>query len=504
MEPTVLAFLVAAIGAACWIAWPADKGRFALMRARRGSLNPVSSAVAQGYRQITKVSGKPFFVRYWQRDYMVLPSKYLPDVRRAGRDHLAFFETISDVMFLYNWVGDLFNSSRMTFSIIKGVNPQLPKLSHGMFQESLLAFEEELRLDHGESTMINALDVITAVSLRTMTRIIAGKDLSSNKAFLEATAAYFNGNFLTGFIMLRMPLRGAIRDLLAWPLYKYHQHFRQQRLIEMIKPVIAKRMEYHQSGNNANNRGDLDTIQCTLNLLDSFPLDVNAKDSPLHTLAHETLQLIWAAGQSPAISTTAVLFKMLEEPSYIAPLREEARAAVEKYGWEDPILNELPKLDSFIRETHRLYPVFTLNATRLVKGKPFTFSDGFTVPPGTRIAFPAEECQKDSDFISNPQEFDGFRFIKLAATDARQEDGVSRWAASHASFSNLTFGYGNHACPGRFIAIRLLKVLLTRLLLEYEFSWDVIGEPPPRFVLEGISFPNVGQRITVRRPTKSS
>lgn len=47
---------------------------------------------------------------------MILPAKYLPDIRGAGRDHLAFVDSISDILFLYNWVGDLFKSSRMVFA----------------------------------------------------------------------------------------------------------------------------------------------------------------------------------------------------------------------------------------------------------------------------------------------------------------------------------------------------------------------------------------------------
>jgi cytochrome P450 len=79
-----------------------------------------------------------------------------------------------------------------------------------------------------------------------------------------------------------------------------------------------------------------------------------------------------------------------------------------------------------------------VNATRYVKGEPFTFSDGLTVPPGTRIGFAAEAMQRDPNIIGDPDTFDGFRFVKLAAKDTRQEDGVNRWAASHCSFSNLT------------------------------------------------------------------
>ncbi|KAH8197401.1 hypothetical protein TruAng_008424 [Truncatella angustata] len=367
-----------------------------------------------------------------------------------------------------------------------------------MFEESSRAFDIEIGLlKDGESKRLPALDFLTAISMRTMARIIAGRELARDEVFLKATTNYLNGNFITGFIMLNLPIEGSLRDWVTWPLYKYHQHFRQQRVINMIKPFVAKRMEDHRLG--IRGKGEFDTIDATLDLLHEFPFDPNARNSPVHTLAHETLQLVWAGGQSPAISAGSIVFKLLEEPSYVEPLREEAQAAVEKHGWTNAIFNELPKLDSFIRETHRLHPVFSLNATRVVKGKPFTFSDGLTVPVGTRIAFPAEACQRDPEVIADPETFDGFRFVKLAAANTKQEDGVNRWAASHASYSNLTFGYGNHACPGRFIAVRLLKILVARLLLDYDVSWDHNGGEPPRMVLEGMSFPNVTEKVTLRK-----
>ena len=100
-----------------------------------------------------------------------------------------------------------------------------------------------------ESKDFNIVYVMTATTLRTMTRINAGKELSRNEAFLIATKAYFNGNFPTEYFMLKLPCPGALRDFLVWPLYKYNQYYRQQRMIEMIKPVVVRRVENHQLGN---------------------------------------------------------------------------------------------------------------------------------------------------------------------------------------------------------------------------------------------------------------
>lgn len=34
------------------------------------------------------------------------------------------------------------------------------------------------------------------------------------------------------------------------------------------------------------------------------------------------------------------------------------------------------------------------------------------------------------------------------------------------------FGYGAHVCPGRFYAVKKAKLVLGRLIRNYEFKWD--------------------------------
>lgn len=69
--------------------------------------------------------------------------------------------------------------------------------------------------------------------------------------------------------------------------------------------------------------------------------------------------------------------------------------------------------------------------------KPFKFSDGLTLPVGSRIGFPAASSHRDPDHFENPLQFDGFRFAKLTKADARTEDNVNNWVASHVGSTNL-------------------------------------------------------------------
>ena len=60
-----------------------------------------------------------------------------------------------------------------------------------------------------------------------------------------------------------------------------------------------------------------------------------------------------------------------------------------------------------------------MGAQRLICGAPFVFNDGFTLPVGTRIAFPVGPYLRDADIFDRPDEFDGYRFVKLAEADAK-------------------------------------------------------------------------------------
>jgi len=48
------------------------------------------------------------------------------------------------------------------------------------------------------------------------------------------------------------------------------------------------------------------------------------------------------------------LYRLLANPEYIEPLREEVDAVIEEEGWTKGGIDKLHKMDSFLRETQRL------------------------------------------------------------------------------------------------------------------------------------------------------
>jgi Cytochrome P450 len=48
------------------------------------------------------------------------------------------------------------------------------------------------------------------------------------------------------------------------------------------------------------------------------------------------------------------LYRLLENPEYIEPLREEVDAVIAEEGWTKAGIDKMHKIDSFLRETQRL------------------------------------------------------------------------------------------------------------------------------------------------------
>jgi cytochrome P450 len=74
--------------------------------------------------------------------------------------------------------------------------------------------------------------------------------------------------------------------------------------------------------------------------------------------------------------------------------------------------------------------------------RPFTFSNGVTVPAGTFVAVPSCVTLTDEEVYLNPEEFDGFRFSKLRERDG--DAATSRHQMVSASTEHLAFGLGRH------------------------------------------------------------
>jgi cytochrome P450 len=104
-----------------------------------------------------------------------------------------------------------------------------------------------------------------------------------------------------------------------------------------------------------------------------------------------------------------------------------------------------------------------------------TLSDGTFLPKGTFVAANAYQINHDPAVIlsdSDPSVFDGLRYYKmrnnLMKTDIEEKDVLGKHQFVSVSTGSMMFGYGRHACPGRFFAGNEIKLLLAKILLQYD------------------------------------
>ncbi|RHZ55558.1 cytochrome P450 [Aspergillus thermomutatus] len=455
----------------------------------------IDELVEQGYLQVNKALEKPFVINWWGQDCLFMPAKYLDDLRKADFDSLSFFQSLSDAFHLQASVGDLYSTNIMIDAVKRRLNPNLPKAMSYLVNECDHTFSAELG-DAKNWKTYNALQICSTLMHRVTSRILIGEEICRDPEYIRLSMKFSESVFMNGVMLSTLSL-GPFRKMVSW-IGSFGHRRTLNKLMQLLIPVIEKRLE--EMKRDPTGPRPFDMVQFTIEL--AGPSD---KEKTPERLAHQILQNLWAGSGAPGGLLTQMVYQVLTYPEYLEPMREEIRSAIAEHGWTDKMLNNIPLVDSFLRETNRLYPNGAVTAARTVMGKPFQFHDGTTLPVGARIAFPSRAIMCDNANFDNPYEFDGFRFARLASQkDPSSDSREQLYNSATVTKTNLAFGYGKHACVGRFYAVRKVKLVFCRLMLDYLVEWEGnVTERPPSLCIEGQLVPNPEQKIRIKRRSEA-
>lgn len=113
-----------------------------------------------------------------------------------------------------------------------------------------------------------------------------------------------------------------------------------------------------------------------------------------------------------------------------------------------------------------------------------TLSNGLRIPKGARIVLPTAAINMDREFFQDPETFDGFRYYRLRTAN---EEARNTNQMVTVGKKDLTWGYGRHACPGRYIAEVVMKLVVIEFLARYEICLpDGVTERPKNIEFEGL------------------
>lgn len=92
------------------------------------------------------------------------------------------------------------------------------------------------------------------------------------------------------------------------------------------------------------------------------------------------------------------------------------------------------------------------------------------------IEVPAGGMNNDPEIFPDPEVFDPLRFYKLreakelATSGTKAAEVVMQAQFVSVGTTHLTFGYGKHACPGRFFAVNEIKMIMANIICNYEIK----------------------------------
>lgn len=152
-------------------------------------------------------------------------------------------------------------------------------------------------------------------------------------------------------------------------------------------------------------------------------------------------------------------------PEYTCDLRIELQQ-IKKAETRDELpfssLARLEKMDSFIKESARHISQNVLSVYRKAL-QPLRLHDGIVIPASSYVCVPSLDPDGDRETATRP--FDGFRWYRKRTEQPNQS---ARFLSVSTNPQALEFGAGSHACPGRFLAVAVIKSALAYALTHFD------------------------------------
>ncbi|KAF9047872.1 cytochrome P450 [Panaeolus papilionaceus] len=366
-------------------------------------------------------------------------------------------------------------------------------LIHGVYTKSIPLFFPDVYSEICDSfpDVIPPSQEWTSFSIQsTMMHIFAraasitfvGKPLCQNKDYIN-NSVEFTQDALKVALTLR-PLPSVLKPIVNYFISGISQ--RRRKIKEFLLPAINARRQALREG--------ADSSEKPMDLLTWLVDTAKGKNATDDALVSMMLFTNFGAIHSPSMALTHAIFYLAANPKFVELLREEVSEVTSRCGWTKEAVDEMVVIDSFIRESQRLHAGGQIALTRQAV-QDFTFSNGVTIPKGTTVSVTAISRHLDESIYPDPNTFDPLRFVKMASNPE-----FSKKADITAVGLDLNvFGYGRHACPGRFFAAVAMKLILAYMVTHYDLKFPKDGGRPSDLIVGINVLPNPFAKVLFRK-----
>lgn len=392
----------------------------------------------------------------------------------------------------------------------------------GKFSSAILTEIESVLIDEFGTnrswTEVRPSHVTVHAAQHVASRVFVGAEVSRNGLFHTLLDSWA---FAFGYIglLLRTSVPAALFPIIATSL-SYIVTLRKRKVAAILVPAIKQRisqvLEAHQEKQSSEKSDSKhDVLQWLINdaatasdprLLD--PWNITGKVMLFHLFAEHTT----------AKTSAIVIFDILtytNASDLLEQLRAEAKEFLPQVHIDPYCTRKMVKLDSAIRESMRLNPMSAHALTReVIPAEGITTPDGLHLPQRCRVAVDVSNMQREVGIDGDGSCFEPFRYYNAAKRDpsAKQRGSthiseeflpfsLGKWVLPAPSPLNsseqLQLTLGRHACPGRFFAVHVLKLMLGYMIMHYDLE---PLQTRPKFLQVGdMALPPSEAVIRVRR-----
>ncbi|RDL34360.1 uncharacterized protein BP5553_07488 [Venustampulla echinocandica] len=448
---------------------------------------------------------------------VILPVCVLDEVRNLPETQVSFMKSVRDI-FLYKHTGIGEDRPEIITAVKVDLTRHIASVLDGLQDEIQYSMNKELGACEDWTSIVLYQKLVRIVALLSG-RVFVGLPLSRDEEWLDSTIKFTIDAVAAADAIRKwnILLRPFVAPFLP-EIRRVKQH--KARGGELLAPLLQEKLHASQNEKASSSKsGDQRGAFVSWVLRHT---DEHERYDP-RVLGVNQMVLSFAAIHTTTMATTHAIFDLVSRPEYLGPLRDEINQVLEEDGYDlngdgsmklkKSSIPKLRKLDSFLKESQRLSPPGLLSNTRITTA-PLSLSTGHTLPKGTRFGFPSWAIHTSTtaetfspaynpSTAKGPTEFDGFRFSNLRAMGNGKENKHQFVTTAPES---LNFGYGNHACPGRFFASNEIKVLMIEVLKNWDIrlKGDVEGKGgedkrPENYYNEATVAPNPLAEIEIRR-----
>ncbi|KAK4445433.1 putative cytochrome P450 E-class, group IV [Podospora aff. communis PSN243] len=384
---------------------------------------------------------------------VVVAPRYLEELKKLPDNVLSMEDAIAQTMhakYTKLPIGD----NSISHTIKTSLNPALPRLNETLLDEVQRCFLAYLPPCE-EWTPIRMHPKLLRIVAEVSGRVFVGPELCHDEQYLDAAINYTVDVAAARRAIDRMePWK---RPFLSWRLPEVQKlDTRFNQATAFLRPVMEARLNM-----KPEERPD-DMLTWLMNERN----DKKIQDRTAATLAKRLLALTFASTHTTTMASTNAFYDLAAHPTAASELRHEITSILSTNNntITTPALHSMKKLDSFLKESFRFHPPSVSSFTRKLR-RPIRLSTGESLPAGVTLEVPAHAVTRDPDIFPNPDEFKPFRFYDMARDS---EETAARNQFVSVSGRYLSFGYGRHACPGRFLAGNEIKLIVAMGVLMYD------------------------------------